>query len=188
MDSKINPTRVDVAALARSGGELARTYTAGAEDATALRAAFARLWAEASDARGILSLRWTARGAWRQGGAEADFQPWLHLEASAVLPLVCQRCLDVAEVPVVVDRQFRFVADEATAAEQDDASEEDVLAIEPGFDVQALVEDELLMAVPMVPMHDTCPRPVKTRVGDAEAPAQDKPNPFAVLESLQRRN
>ncbi len=57
-----------------------------------------------------------------------------------------------------VDRSFRFVADEDTAAALDDEAEEDVLALSRSFDLLALVEDELLMALPVVPRHEVCPR------------------------------
>ena len=64
-----------------------------------------------------------------------------------------------------VDRWFRFVADEATAELEDDDSEEDVLALEPRPDIAQLVEDELLMAMPLVPMHETCPVAVPMQAG-----------------------
>ena len=57
---------------------------------------------------------------------------WLHLQADAMLPLICQRCLEPVDVPLAVDRSFRFVADETTAAAEDDEAEEDVLAMSRG--------------------------------------------------------
>ena len=42
---------------------------------------------------------------------------------------------------VEVDRHFLFVPDEATAAALDDESDDDVLAIAPDFNLQALSED-----------------------------------------------
>ena len=50
----------------------------------------------------------------------------------------------------------------------------------------ALVEDELLMALPASPKHDVCPQAVKLRVADADfQEAEDKPNPFAALVGLK---
>ncbi|MFC3217232.1 hypothetical protein [Comamonas sp. JC664] len=54
--------------------------------------------------------------------------------------------------------------DEATAAALDDESEEDVLVLAPQIDALELIEDELLMALPMVPMHEVCPVDVKAGV------------------------
>ena len=36
-------------------------------------------------------------------------------------------------------------------------SEEDLLALSREFDLHELIEDELLMALPVVPKHDECP-------------------------------
>jgi uncharacterized protein len=52
------------------------------------------------------------------------------------------------------------------------------------LDLHGLVEDELLLALPLVPMHEHCPRQLPMSAGDAEvAPA---PKPFAALASLRR--
>ena len=101
--------------------------------------------------------------------------------------MVCQRCLLPVDVPLLVERSFRFVADEATAEALDDEVEEDLLALSRDFDLHALIEDELLMALPVVPRHEECPTPVTLASSDedfAQASAE-KPNPFAALASLR---
>jgi len=59
------------------------------------------------------------------------------------------------------------------------------------FNLLELIEDELLMALPVVPKHETCPAPVKLQAQDADfdaaAPAAQKPNPFAILEQLKNK-
>ena len=53
------------------------------------------------------------------------------------------------------------------------------------FDVLDLVEDELIMALPMVPLHDSCPSlPASMAVPDI-ADSEKRPNPFAVLSQLR---
>jgi uncharacterized protein len=91
-------------------------------------------------------------------------------------------------VPVQVQRSFRFVADEATAAAEDDTAEEDLLALSRSFDVLELVEDELLMEMPVAPRHDVCPEDVKMSVADPdfESAAAERENPFAVLGRLKQ--
>ena len=42
------------------------------------------------------------------------------LAVRATFPMTCQRCLAPVDVPLEVDREFRFVADEATAEALDD--------------------------------------------------------------------
>jgi uncharacterized protein len=110
----------------------------------------------------------------------------MHLQAKTEVPLTCQRCLKTVEEALVVDRSFRFVKDEATAEAEDDESEEDLLVISKDFDLLALVEDELLMALPLVPMHTSCQSEhVPTSKDDSDADADAKPNPFAVLATMR---
>ena len=94
-------------------------------------------------------------------------------------------CVDV---PLEVDRAFRFVADEATAEALDDESEEDLLALSREFDLHELIEDELLMSLPVVPKHDECPSavPLASSDDDFEEANAEKPNPFAALTDLRK--
>ena len=133
-----------------------------------------------------LAVNWTAQGERRPGSGGQD-QVWLTLTVSASVPLVCQRCMGPVEVPLSVDRQFRFVADEKTAETEDDESDEDVLVLSKAFNLQELVEDELLMDLPLVPRHEECPIAVRLEAVDADFEAQtpEKANPFAVLATLQ---
>ncbi|HSV46255.1 MAG TPA: YceD family protein [Ramlibacter sp.] len=149
-------------------------------------AGFARLLAETQDGGGARAVTWSAQG---ELGNPHHLQPdvWLHLRAQALLPLACQRCLRAVDLPVEVERSFRFVADESMAAAQDDESEEDVLALSPSFDLLELLEDELLMALPLAPRHETCPGPVAMQAVDAdfEAESARRDNPFALLGQLK---
>jgi uncharacterized protein len=147
-----------------------------------------RLWHEAVGPQGAELVRFTAEGITRSDGG-TGVQLWLQLSAQVALPMTCQRCLGSVVVDVTFDREFRFVATEDQAAQEDEESEEDVLAISRDFNLLELVEDELLMALPVVPTHDVCPQPVKLQVADKdfEATTEEKPNPFAVLEQLKKK-
>jgi uncharacterized protein len=130
---------------------------------------------------------WSAQGALDpdQSGKDAA---WLHLEAKATVPLTCQRCLKPVPVELLVEQDFRFVADEATALAEDDTSEEDLLVLEDSFDLMSLIEDELLMSLPLVPMHQAClSEQAPTSQEEEAAMSEAKPNPFAVLASLKLR-
>jgi uncharacterized protein len=124
-----------------------------------------RLMAETQGRGGAAAVEWSATGEMRNP-RHVHPQIWVHLRAGAVLPLTCQRCLGPVDVPLAVDRSFRFVADEDMAAAQDELAEEDVLALSRSFDLVELVEDELLMEMPLAPMHEVCPEPVKLSVQD----------------------
>lgn len=137
------------------------------------------------------TVNWDARAEFRPGSG-ADDDVWLHLVAETSIPLICQRCMGTVATSLEVDQWYRFVATEAIAMEQDDESEEDLLVMEPHFDLLTVLEDELLMALPLVPMHDECPVAPVFKAGEEALAAQateagDKPNPFAVLEQLKKK-
>ena len=133
-------------------------------------------------------VQWKAVAELRERtGPEADI--WLHLTAKTVVPLTCQRCMLPLLTPLEVDRWYRFVASEDIAMAEDDQSEEDLLVMEPQFDVVSLLEDELLMALPLVPMHDVCPTAAHASLEGPAAPdlPSEKLNPFAVLSQLKKK-
>jgi uncharacterized protein len=177
MPHEFDPHRLDVKAFAKATGSLS------GQD---LLSKYERLMDEAKGQGGDRALAWQARGE-LSVGASGFQQIWLHLRASVALPLTCQRCLGPIDIQVSVDRSFRFVATEAQAQAEDETAEEDVLALQRDFNLIELVEDELLMALPVVPRHEVCPTEVKlvAQDPDFELESAVKPNPFAVLAKLQ---
>jgi uncharacterized protein len=177
MKKEFDARRLDVRRFAAEGAALQ------GEDRLA---GYARLTAETGGRGGENPVRWRAWGE-MLNPAHVSPQVWLHLEAGTTLPLVCQRCLGPVEVDVSVQRSFRFVPDEATAAAEDDEAEEDVLAESRSFDLAELLEDELLMEMPVAPRHEVCPEALPTSAGDAEfeAAQAQRENPFAVLGRLK---
>jgi len=178
-----NPQRLDVRAFAQAGASF---------EATEALQQFGRLYEDvASDgADALANVIWKAHGEMRPAASGGAPAVWLHLEATTVVPLTCQRCLGPVHTALSVDRWFRFVADEATAAAEDDESEEDLLAMEPRPNVHDVLEDELLMELPVVPMHETCPDRVTLQSGDlsVDRVEADEPrrNPFADLARLKK--
>ena len=147
---------------------------------------FERLSAELADPSADATVRWIATGQSRSGADGAPV-PWLHLDAQASAPLICQRCLAPVELALKVDRWFRFAPDEATAAAEDEVSDEDVLVASRDFDLHALIEDELLMEIPVTPRHEVCPQPTRLSAADPDFDSAEaaRPNPFAVLGALR---
>jgi uncharacterized protein len=178
MKSEFDAGRLDLQALAH-----ARAVLEGAEPLVR----YARLAEEAQASVDALQVRWTAEGELRESVGRPD-QVWLHLHAETVLPQTCQRCLGPVDTPVQVENSFRFVADEAQAEAEDDEAEEDVLVLARDFDLHALIEDELLMALPLVPRHAQCPTEVPLAVQDEDFDGGDptQANPFAVLAQLKK--
>jgi uncharacterized protein len=132
-------------------------------------------------------VQWSARGETITTPGAKD-QAWLHLGVAAQVPMVCQRCLAALEVPIDIHIPFRFVADEATALLEDETCEEDLLVLSKQFNLHDVIEDELLMALPIVPKHEVCPGEVKLASTDEEfkAALTQKPNAFAALGSLKK--
>lgn len=127
---------------------------------------------------------WSVRGRQRAvpgGGAEI----WLDLVARAPVCRECQRCLQPVTIDVEVARPLRFVAGEALAAALDAESEDDVLELSTSLDLHALVEEELLLALPLVPMHEHCLPPLQDAAAGASAP-DAAAHPFAALARLKR--
>lgn len=172
-----NPQHLDVAAFAQAQQIL--------EGQTPV-AAYPRFAEEVQGDLASQSVAWHAQGQWQAqtGGAG---HAWLALEVHAQATLTCQRCLQPVDMPLQVQRDFRFVKDEATAQSEDEDSEEDLLVMSRDFDLQALIEDELLMALPLVPHHAVCPQPLTFDDGAVEIDAApEKPNPFAALAQLRK--
>jgi len=142
---------------------------------------------------------WSAQGELR-GRRATRAEIWLHLQIQATAALTCQRCLGPVDTPMHVDRWFRFVEDETQAATLDEETEDDVLVADKAFDLIELIEDELLLAAPIVPRHDTCPAPLRVNEEAAEPPVPQspeagppdsaadnspRPHPFAALAGLK---
>jgi uncharacterized protein len=136
-------------------------------------------------------VQWSAQGELQQSMRGAA-QVRLHLQAQATVRLECQRCLQPAAYHLDIDRRFRFVRDEDEAARLDEESEDDVLALPRVLDLESLIEDELILTLPIVPRHENCPNPLPmvdaSENEDAGAPSSaQRGNPFAALAALKTR-
>lgn len=102
--------------------------------------------------------------------------PGIRLQLDVALQVVCQRCLE--EMPLQLQLELGYAVSRDAPAELDDMDELDWLEAEQNFDLAALIEDELLLALPIAPVHDfPCNQHATTSGG--------KPNPFAVLKDLK---
>lgn len=168
------PTRLDLRRMADAGVEV---------DGALPGSALARL---AQDVvRLPTQVAWSARADW-QAVAGAAPQLRLRLQCTAPVALICQRCLQAMDLTLEVDRRFRFVRDEAEAERLDEDSEDDMLVLPPRgtLDLAALVEDELILMLPLVPRHERCPHPLAAGQ-DVAAESTPKPRPFEILAALK---
>lgn len=178
MKAAFDPLRLDVEAFARAGKSLVGAWPLA--DLPRLSA----VSRSDAPAPGASEVTWQARGESRavRGG---EPQIWLHLETRVNVAFECQRCLQAVRVPLAVRRAFLFVRGEEAAAELDADMDDDVLALSRALDLRELVEDELLLALPLVPRHESCPEPLKLPADDP-IEEEEKPNPFAALAALKR--
>ena len=184
-DSVFNPQRLDAWRFAQAGASLQ-----GEQPLSAFKRLAEDLHAPASS---DALVRWRASAELRDGPGGAAPQAWLHLQAQTQVPLTCQRCLAAVLENIDVDRWFRFVADEAAAEALDDDVEEDLLALEPRPSLIELVEDELILSLPLVPLHEQCPQPLpgagtSEPADQAAAADSERPHPFAALAKLKGRS
>ena len=170
MTRQLHANRLNIQAFAQEGLPLAETT---------LLQNMERLAHETQGLRSDSTVNWEAMAELRAGSGDQE-DVWLHLQADTAVPLTCQRCMGVVDTSLTVNQWYRFVATEEIAMGEDDESEEDLLVMEPQFDLLAVLEDELLMALPLVPMHEQCPVAPVLSAGTIELPqeAGEKPNPF----------
>ena len=110
-------------------------------------------------------------------------RPLIEGRVVATLWQTCQRCLE--EMSLKVDSGFRLVVVQGyDEAGQVDESLEPLLAEEGSIRLLDLVEDELLLALPAVALHDQCEAPA---FDDGEISVDEpRENPFAALERLKK--
>lgn len=131
-----------------------------------------------------------------ESGGAARQKSFVDLAVTGRVWLDCQRCLGGYAEQVTTSMRFEVVAseEEAEAASMDD-DDVDVIVGSSRFDLLSLIEDEILLGLPVAPKHEVCPAVHDSLVtgtdGEAEpeAPQEEKrPSPFAALASLKTKH
>jgi uncharacterized protein len=115
------------------------------------------------------------------GKSGAEGEPMLVLEIEGLLLLRCQRCLKTLDHPlkIVQEYELRDGLDEDTLMQEDmEDDSRDFLEASRSLDVVSLIEDEVLLALPVVPRHEACDLP-----GQGCNP--EAASPFGVLRSIK---
>jgi uncharacterized protein len=105
-------------------------------------------------------------------------KPGLTLAVEGSVRLECQRCLGSLELPLHLEAQLEFAPSEAEIMAAADDIERVVASRE--MSVAALVEDEVLLALPMVPKHEQCS-------AAAGLGANATPSAFQAFATLRKR-
>lgn len=113
----------------------------------------------------------------------------MHGTLRARLKVTCQRCLEGMDLDIEAS-PWLILQRSAERAEREDA---DVLVSDKPLSLSGLAEDELLLVMPMAPLHEAGKCPAGIRAARAAGTAGSKPsgqnrkNPFSVLSKLKKR-
>jgi len=119
------------------------------------------------------TLQYVLRGVPQERGC-----PVLRLKVSGALQLTCQRCLGALEFPLNIETSLLLAATQAEVdAEPLEAEGPEKIVAGPEMPVRDLVEDEVLLAIPLAPRHERCTGTI------AEAASEER-SPFAALRGL----
>lgn len=125
----------------------------------------------------------------RFGPAESGVAVDTHLEGTVVL--TCQRCLQPVALPVTSD-SLLAVLDTEAAADELPEDREPVVADATRLDLGFLAEEEVLLALPFVPMHDEACAPAAVEIdeaGDEALPEGERRHrPFENLRDLLNKH
>jgi uncharacterized protein len=154
---------IDLQALAKDGGRVYRTVPVES---------LGRLVESLLEPVGTVTFEF-------QGERDDEGKLYVDLQIQGDLVLQCQRCLEAMVWPCNVQNRLLLLRSGEELPENELENDAvDALEVEPLTDLLALVEDEVLLALPLVPRHENCEPPVKAGV-------DDEISPFAVLRQLR---
>lgn len=111
--------------------------------------------------------------------------PYVELRAHAALPLLCQRSLERFLLPVSITQRLGLIREEADEAALAEGYEPLLMPADGMLSATGLVEDELILAIPVVPVKPG------TEAMEADWPApeaeREQVNPFAALAALKNK-
>jgi uncharacterized protein len=137
-----------------------------------------RVSEEAADKSG--AIKWSL-----QGGRDSHGHAQMVLAVAGTVKLMCQRCLAPFAFDVDSDAVLVLARDEAGIEAIEgliDDESVDVIAGSHAMNVVELIEDEVLLSLPLSPKHDVCPDPEVLEV----LKKTEKVSPFAVLKNLKQ--
>ena len=109
---------------------------------------------------------------------------YAHVRANTALPLVCQRTLDVFELPVAIDARLGLITSEADEAGLPPGYEP-LLTTDGSLHPSDVIEDELILAVPVVPVKPGTEQVERSWSDKIDEETEQRPNPFAALKKLK---
>ena len=165
MADLIAGTVIDCLEFARSGGVLDRSV--GLDE-------LPRLADLLTTAAGVLSIR-------LEGWRDEQGKSWLQVNITGEPVLCCQRCLGGVRFPLNIRSRLQLIAPGGEWPEDDLADDSaDAIEAQTAMVVLSLIEDEVLLALPIAPRHEQCESPSASASGHGSSP-------FAALADLKKR-
>ena len=164
MSDSIAGTVIDCLEFARSGGVLDRGV--GLDE-------LPRLADLLTTTEGFLSVR-------LEGRRDDQGKSWLQLDIAGEPVLCCQRCLAGVNVPLAISSRLQLITPGEDWPDEDlEDDSADAMAAESALAVLQLIEDEVLLALPIAPRHEQCESP-SANAGPLGS------SPFAALVALKK--
>ena len=164
MSDSIAGTVIDCLEFAHSGGVLERSI--GLDE-------LPRLAGVLSTTEGFLSVR-------LEGWRDDQGKSWLQLDIAGEPVLCCQRCLGGVKFPLAIRSRLQLMAPGEDWPDDDlEDDSADAIAAETALTVLSLVEDEVLLALPIAPRHEQCESP-------SASASEHGSSPFAALADLKK--
>ena len=116
-----------------------------------------------------------------EGNVDKDGQYRLSGSVRTVLHTQCQRCLEAMTLEVAHSFDYVLIRDESLEANVTDGSET-LICAEDELNLAWFIEEEILLAMPMIAKHEDCSLPQTG--ARAPLPQAETQNPFAALKDL----
>lgn len=155
MSDSIGGTVIDCLEFARSGGVLERSV--GMDQ-------LPRLADILVTTQGSLSVR-------LEGWRDEQGKSWLQVNISGEPELCCQRCLGGVRFPLAISSRLQLMAPGEEWPDDDLVDDSaDAITAEKALPVLSLIEDEVLLALPIAPRHEQCESPSASATGHGASP------------------
>lgn len=120
------------------------------------------------------------------GYLDREGRPAVRCVVRGTLQLTCQRCLSAFAYPVSITSELLLVENEGAIEQIDEDGSIDAVVAAPDLDPEVLVEDEVLLDIPMSPRHPQTGCKAQT-AGSTDGGAEGR-KPFAALAALKKWN
>ena len=165
VSDSIAGTVVDCLEFARSGGVLERSI--GLDELPRLADLLASM-------AGFLSVR-------LEGSRDDTGKSWLQVDIAGEPVLYCQRCLGGVKFPLAISSRLQLMAPGEEWPDDDLADDSaDAITAEKALAVLLLVEEEVLLALPIAPRHEQCEPP-------SAVAGEHGSSPFAALAAFKKQ-